>query len=287
MDRVYVSTTAFPSRDVSAILESCRAEGIAGLELSATAAVDEGTPTQLMHERTTGMRFLVHNYFPPPAVPFVLNLAADDAETRTRSVEHCRTALALGARLHAPFYSVHAGFAARLSPSHLGQPLADAPRIPRRVAYANFVECVAGLCDVAGGLGLRLLIENNVVAPFNLVDGRNELLLLADADEIVGFCRDVAHPALRLLMDVGHLKVSARALGFDAAGCIKRTAPWIEAFHLSDNDGTHDDNRPFDREAWFLPLLADLQPAAVVVEVNDLSPSGRRQCCEIAAEALH
>lgn len=53
---------------------------------------------------------------------------------------------------------------------------------------------------------------------------------------------------------------------------IESVAPYVEAFHLSDNDGQKDQNRPFDETAWFCPVLRDFSNLPCVIEVYSLSP---------------
>lgn len=276
----YISTSAFGAASLPDVFERCAEEGFDGIELSGNVTLENGWREALRATRGSGTRILLHNYFPPPHEPFVLNLASDQPQTRERSLEHCREALRLSAEVGAPFFSVHAGFAARLKPSDLGRPFASSEPIPLDLALRLFDEAVTELCDLAAELGLRLLVENNVVAAFNLVSGRNDLLLLATPKEMQAFCERVAHPALGLLIDVGHLNVSANVLGFDRTAWVDTLAGWVGAFHLSENDGTRDDNRPFDASAWFLPLLSAVPHAARVVEVSDAGAGQRRSCWE-------
>ncbi len=124
--------------------------------------------------------------------------------------------------------------------------------MPRDAAYSTFRESVTELLAHAKNLGVGFYIENNVVAPFNAPDGRNSMLLLCEPEELIEFYNDIDDPAFGYLMDVGHLNVSAKTMGFDRASAMDRLTPYIRAFHLSDNDGLADTNHPFNEDAWFL-----------------------------------
>ena len=280
--RIYFSTGAFASRKLPQILDDCLAEEIDKLELSGGVVFDPEFQRRVLHLRPS-IRFLVHNYFPPPKRPFVLNLASDEHDALEQSIEHCKNALLLSNTLEAPFYSVHSAFAARLRPEHLGSRILDAPPIPRQKAYQTFVSSVHELCKFASKLGIGLLVENNVVAPFNLVDGRNDLLLMATADEMLEFHADVGHDALGFLIDVGHVNVTARTLGFDRVSFIDRVAPFVRAFHLSENNGEEDENKPISSDAWFLPAIAAQPEATMVIEAYNLDANQRRSCRDIIA----
>jgi sugar phosphate isomerase/epimerase len=200
-------------------------------------------------------QWLVHNYFPAPAEPFVLNLAAQHAPTLRRSREFAAAAIRLAAAAGAPFYSVHCGFLAEFGPGTLGHPLRYDEICDYERGYATFVESLRLLLATAAAAGIRLLIEPNVVAPFNLVDGRNLLLMLATPPEFHRLRADVPDPRLGVLLDLGHLRVTAATLGFDRLEFIEAVAPAVGAFHLHDNDGTADQHRPIAPESWTLAVL--------------------------------
>jgi sugar phosphate isomerase/epimerase len=215
-----------------------------------------------------GRPFVIHNYFPAPPDPFVLNLAARSPIIRQRSTVLVREALGLSARLGAPFYSVHAGFRADLSADSLGRDLQWSSLIPRDEALAIYRSSVEEAAREGSMLGVRLLVEPNVIEPRNLVGGRNELLLLVEAAEIVEFLQGFEHADVGLLLDVGHLNVSARTLGFDREQFVESVAPWIGAFHVHDNDGTADQHRTVESGSWIFDVLQDrrFRELPVVVE---------------------
>ena len=52
----------------------------------------------------------VHNYFPPPKNPFVINLASDNKEILNKSITHIKKSILLVKKLGGDTYSFHAGF---------------------------------------------------------------------------------------------------------------------------------------------------------------------------------
>ena len=58
-----------------------------------------------------------------------------------------------------------------------------------------------------------------------------------------------------LLLDVGHLKVSAKTEGFSAKKAMIKLKPFIKGYHLSENNGLSDTNEPFSDNAWFFDHL--------------------------------
>lgn len=281
---IYASSGAFLSRELAPLLDEAAAAGVRQIELSSGVAWGPDNLDVVRRNRHR-FRFLVHNYFPPPEQPFVLNLASSDPEIWARSLEHCRGAMDLAHELESDLFTVHAGFAIEPKVAELGRPInGEAGDI--EVAYGIFRDSVGELVAYGEGRGVRLAIENNVVAPFNLRQGRNAFLLMATAGEIDRLARDIPSPRLGFLIDSGHLNVSARTLGFDREDFLRSVGPRVFGWHLSDNDGTADSNRPFGRDAWFLPWVAKIPGEMVVIEAYRLAPHQLEGCIAAVAAAV-
>ena len=234
-------------------------------------------------------RWLVHNYFPAPTRPFVLNLASQDIVTLERSREFCRQAIRLSADLGAPFYSVHCGFLAELEPRSLGRKVQYSEIWDYEAGYATFRSSLELLILEARTLGIRLLIEPNVVAPINLVDGHNLLFMLAEPREFARLLADVPDDYLGVLLDLGHLKVTAKTLGFEPAAFIEAAAPAVGAFHLHDNDGTNDQHQPVSADSWTFEIIRQPRFAGrpVVNEAKFESVPAMAAHCEMINQLLN
>lgn len=226
-------------------------------------------------------RWLVHNYFPAPTQPFVLNLASQNPVTLRRSLDFCAHAIALSSDLGASFYSVHCGFLAEFDPSSLGRQLNYSEICDYERGYATFRTSLQMLLTEARAAGIRLLIEPNVVAPINLIDGRNLLLMLAEPFEFTRLMSDIPDEHLGVLLDLGHLKVTATTLGFAITDFIEAVASSIGAFHLHDNDGTADQHRPVNSGSWALDVIQQFRfrGLPVVNEAKFDRPAGLVEHC--------
>ena len=267
---IYASTAAVSShfRTLPELLESLTCLGINGIELGwSPPLAGLALPAGLGR---FSARFLVHNYFPAPVQPFVLNLASQNAATLQRSRDFCTAALRLSTALGAPFYSVHCGFLAELDRVSLGGTLTFAEICDYERGYTTFAESLSLLLAEAKTAGLGLLVEPNVVAPPNLVEGRNALLMMAEPRELVRLLGDFNSSPLGVLLDLGHLKVTATTLGFRPAEFIEAVAPAIGGFHLHDNDGTSDQHQPVRPGSWTLDVLRQprFHELPVVVEAK-------------------
>jgi sugar phosphate isomerase/epimerase len=267
----YVSTGCFRTRSLDDIVFLALQHGLCGIELSSGLVPFDLDAVLPRLEPLAPC--IVHNYFPPPAKPFVLNLAAADEATRQESLALCRRAIDHSAAFGAPFYSVHSGFVATLNPEQLGRPEAQA-EIARDVDDAAYERAFDRCCESAAYLGaharaagVRLLFENNVLAG----NPHSRHLLMVRYEEFERFFAAVNDPTLGVLVDVGHLRVSARTCGFSESEFCLRLAHRIEAFHLSENDGYADQNLPVRPDSWFWPVVRQFPDAVCVLEAYGLS----------------
>ncbi|TKS60315.1 MAG: hypothetical protein EWM72_01457 [Nitrospira sp.] len=281
----YVSSGAFKTKSITEVVSCCLRYGFTHVECGSGMAWAPDLLAPIRQTASHQISYLVHNYFPPHENPFVLNLATNDELILTRSLQHCRVAIDLSAELGAPFFSVHAGFAFKANPEQLGGDLTGTTLFPLEKAHEIFVESLKTLCQYAMHKCVKLVVENNVIARFNLISGKNRLGLCATAEDILRTYADVGSSNLGFLVDVGHLKVTAEALGFDMHKFLDTVGPYIVAFHLSDNDGLSDQNLPFDERAWFIPRLAEFPHAVMVLEAYNLEPTQIHDNCRVIVQA--
>ena len=81
-ESVFVSTSCFAANDLSKTLNLAETVGLRNLELGICTNASNAPIRELLRtaQRQRGFSFLIHNYFPPPAEDFVLNLASPDQE---------------------------------------------------------------------------------------------------------------------------------------------------------------------------------------------------------------
>jgi len=213
----------------------------------------------------------VHNYFPPPEVPFVLNLASLDDSIRQRSVDHCINGLKLAKISGSGIFSAHAGFCVDVDPEDLGQPFPRNLPYHRADSLSIFYESLEQILKQADVYEVDFCIENNVVASFNLSDDGNNPFLCAHAEEISTVIETLNHKRLFLLLDTGHLKVSAKTLKFNLKESVAKLQKYTRIIHHSDNDGKLDTNMKISSDYWFLPYLNDFSDSHHILEVKSLS----------------
>ena len=228
------------------------AEGVSEIELSG----GEFEPDwRQVVDSFPNVNFAIHNYFPPPLEPFVLNLASRNEQILRRSREFCLQGLQLSNALGQSYYTFHAGFRFDPAPESLGQELVgDLSQNSPWESESNFVESIEILLEAAKPLGTTLLVENNVITMQNAERWGRECLMWTHSAEILEFLTSRSFDGLGLLLDVGHLKVSSKTLGLDFEKELETLAGIAQGLHLHSNDGFVDSHGApiFNRNTWNL-----------------------------------
>ena len=249
--KVFVSTGSFCARPIEAVRQLLN-DGVCSMELS--GGIPHEGLEQSVEQLAESVTFQLHNYFPPAAPPFVFNLASPIEATRQRTIGSMRRALELSARIGAERYSVHAGFLVDPPVSFLGASWRSLARSEVGQAQEIFIESVLELRAFASSIGIGLLIENNVLTSGTRDQCGNDVLLMATGEQIIAVMERLPDD-VGLLMDVAHLKVTAKTLGLDPLKELDLVSAYITGYHLSDNDGFSDANGPVTSNSWFWSAL--------------------------------
>ena len=253
---LFLSTAAFgSSRNLETVLAAYYAIGIDAIEFG---AVHEYTSdiARLLKTYPDAI-FIIHNNFPPPPNPFIFNLASGDVTIRQCSIIQCKKAIDLAVLIQAPLCSFHMGF--RVDPPKLGMPFPTTGIATYDEAYKRFVASFTDVVNYSAQKGILIAIENNVLAKFNLIDGKNKLLIGCEAWEFENLFQDVPGDNWGILLDLGHLNVTANTLGFDKCNFISRVQDRVLGVHFHENDGQIDLHLKLNEGSWMFSVLNDSQ----------------------------
>ena len=195
----------------------------------------------------------IHNYFPPPKKSFVLNLSSKDPTIVKKSINLVKKNILYSRKINSKFYSFHAGFRVDPKPKELGKKFKVKKILSKKEAEEIFLSRLIKLDKIAKKNNVKLLIENNVINKKNLKTFKTNPLLLTTPNEILNFFKKLKYYNLDigLLLDVAHLKVSSKTLGFNLQKAHRDLSKIITAYHLSDNNGYEDSNQKFTKKSWF------------------------------------
>ncbi len=264
---VFVSTGGFrdiPSNAVSRL----SSEGITNIELSG----GEQEPDLNLDSLRPGIKFQLHNYFPPADPPFVYNLASLDQKIVKRTFDCLSRSIALSAELGASRFSFHAGFLVDPPLSYLGNTWSSLELADVGTATRIFVDAVRDLAQVAKEHKMELLVENNVLTEETQTECGPDVLLMASHAQIVEVMEKLPS-GVGLLMDVGHLNVSAHTMNFSRIDALLDLTEITRGYHLSENNGRSDANDALTPTSWFWTYLGNDIPFATleVSPCNDIA----------------
>lgn len=272
---IWVSSGAFGTADILEICRKGKELNIINIELSSGLFCDLKTQKDLIKKVQQGQNnFLIHNYFPAPKIPFVLNIACLNKDQTVKTINFAKRAIDLSFKFGAPFYSIHAGFAASLTHDVLGNAAKwrEILVLPEQIdkSYEVMIETTQELSEYARAKNISLLIENNVLSPLSKKENQSSPILLNHYSELKRFIKDVDRKNVKLLLDFGHAKVSAQAHKIDPNEYVEQLSDYISCFHLSDNNGVIDSNEVIHEDTWFLKHLSAFKEKEMVLEIYNL-----------------
>lgn len=264
---IFISSNCL-SPGVRETVDLLLSHGITNIELGSSQEYDEGIENYLAS--LTEARFIIHNYFPAPRHPFILNLASGDREIRQKSLAQAKKSIKLCHRLHSDLFSVHAGFITdpAFGVSHFDFSAVNG-KADYETAFCNFTEAIGELLDYAVPLDVKVAVENNVC-----LRGFDEHLLLTRTSEFERLFAEIPSTNLGINLDLGHLNVSAKSLSFERHEFIETIKEKVFSVHLHDNDALTDSHQPLGEDSWIMPLLGEEnidEQAPLVLEMHNLT----------------
>ena len=251
---IYISTSCVKHNRIKDSVEELATNGFQNIELSGGTERYENFENDLLElKEKYNLNYRCHNYFPPPEKPFVLNLASLNDETFQMSFDHLKEAIALSNRLGAKKFAFHAGFFIDIKLHEIGKKLSRDDLFNEQESIERFCNAYKEIKKQADNVSVSLFIENNVFSKTNAetYQGENPFMMTSFREyqslkEKIDF---------NLLLDVAHLKVSARTLELNWELEFENMIKVSSYIHVSDNDGLHDLNNELSKNSRLLSLL--------------------------------
>lgn len=267
---IYVSSTCSQKLFINEAVKSLAEYGFRNIELSGGTQYYPNFLDDLGELKDKyNLNYRLHNYFPPPQKPFVLNLATTNDINLNKSKEMIKQAIAISKLYNSNQLGIHAGF--RISPKveELGKTIEMKDVDPYRESLNKFIVEFKEMYHWGEENGVTLFLENNVFSAKNALAFKGENpFFLTGLDEYLEMKKLFNFP---LLLDVAHLKVSCvtrqRNFEHDLVELLAQT----QYIHLSDNDGTCDSNQAFSEKSDFYEILkgSDMTKKTFTIEVYD------------------
>lgn len=245
---IYVSTLCLSREyDLPTTLDIYSKLGITNVELGLCKGYKD---LNIIKEHN--FKYIVHNYFPPPEEPIVINLASQDTQICEESIIQIKKSIDFCANSSINFFSFHTGF--RIDPDINFK--FNPYNIPEyETSFNTFKESVAEIADYAETSGVKVAIENNALSEYNLINGENKLLLMCELWEFERLINEIKSANLGILLDIGHLKLTSNLLKYDANEFINKLKDKIFAVHVHENNGRVDEHRCTKEGDWSFAIL--------------------------------
>lgn len=256
---IYISTSFAPLHSaVTDVLTSLAQCGITSVELGSTHCYEPDLVSRL---KQFEIQYIVHNYFPPSAESFIVNIASTSTLIRTRSLRHAMDSISFCRQIGASLYTVHPGFMFDPSEESESTENYDFIFFKPRVDYTSedyyntcfdlFIDSARLLCRHAQREGVRLAVESQG----SVLNANN--LFLQHPDDFERLMTAFAPTELGINLNLGHLNLASQAFGFDREAFIRQISDYIAAFEISHNDGQKDDHGPLVKEGWYWKVIRD------------------------------
>jgi len=266
MTKIYCSTGG-AKKSALEVAEIFVSQSIYNIELSG-GTYDEDTTNKIFKLKNQGVDIILHNYFPVPESSFVLNLASLNSEIVEKTMQFYKNSITLSRKIDSHIYAVHSGFLVDPKVNELGKNFTKYGVANRTFATEVFYENISILSTFAQKNDVQLYVENNVISVPNFEKYEKDIFLMTNFEDFRDFNRHFSNE-VKILLDIGHLKVSCQALGLDKIRQLILSNNLISGYHLHDNRGLTDDHLIFELEqAWFLnQLKSDVD--FITLEIHD------------------
>ena len=249
---IFVSSAALKNNSIAKVSKKFENAGIKNIEFS--GGLYEEDVLKKLKKLQKKQNILIHNYFPRPKKDFVLNLATANKFILKKTEAFIKKSILLCSKLNIKYYSFHAGFLIDPKIRMLGKKIKKTSIQNRDESLKRFILRTNKLARFAKKHNVELLIENNVLSKKNYLVFKNNPLLMTSYQEMIKIMKNTPNN-VNLLIDVGHLKVSAKTLKFNMKNTLSKVNKWVKGYHLSENNGLEDSNNFFKSNSWFLKIL--------------------------------
>jgi len=266
---IFISSHFSNNSNIIESIKSLSSNGFNNIELTGGTNYFNGLEDELIkikYERN--LIFILHNYFPPPPRHFVFNLASLDKEINDASIEHAKRAIELSRNLNSYKIAFHAGFYIHINSNELGKKIKNKVLYNKDEAIDQFVHSLSKIQKFAGQ-DFKIYIENNVVSENNIISFKGKVpAMLTDYQSYLDLKEKID---FNILLDIGHLKVSAKSLGLNFEEQFSKLVQLTDYIHISDNNSLEDQNKPIEYNSSLYKLIEDgiIKNKIVTLEIYD------------------
>ena len=263
---IYVSTACINEKKLNENLKIFNKLNIKNIELTGNISFEKNYKKILKYFKINHkFNFLIHNYFPIPKKPFMLNLGTENTYLNKKSVDNCLKAIDLCNQLKIKKFSVHAPFLVNFKTSEAGKKIKER-KISNKSKILKIFKKNFTLLKKYIDNDVKLYVENNVLSKENFINfGKKNPLMLTSFKDFDDMRQELN---FKPLLDVGHLKVSSKTLGLNFIEEFDNFSKYTDFIQVSDNNGLKDQNYKLKKNGIIFNKLKTLKGKQITYSIE-------------------
>ncbi len=264
---IYVSSACIKKNRISAIIKQLAEHGVKNIELSGGTDYYDGLINDLETLKNIyHLNYVCHAYFPPPKVPFVVNLASCNDKIYRQSIKHYTQCVEMMKYLQINVLSIHAGFLVEIHTNEIGKKLSGCTIYDEKKAYERFCMAYEYIAKLCAENNISLYLENNVLSAENYQEFHNQnYMMMTDFTSVLKMKDQLT---FSLLLDLGHLYVSCKTLGLDYSEECQKLKKYMKWIHISENNGIRDEHKALVKNSEILKAFYKLYHSSIHVTLE-------------------
>jgi sugar phosphate isomerase/epimerase len=254
---IFISSACSNEKKIDQVLEFFLKNKYNKIELTGNLTYNKNYLKILkFYQKKYNFKYLIHNYFPIPKIPFMLNLGSSNKDIQKKSLNNAIKAIKVCHELSIKKISFHAPFLIDFNFKQAGKRITQFEIMEKKKVIQLLKKNLKFLNSIAGNK-IKIYLENNVISKINYNSfGRKNFFLFTDSQSFKDLRNEIS---FRPLIDMGHLKVSSKTLGLNFENEFLDLQKHTDYFHLSDNNGDEDSNKAISKNSNILKLLKNIQ----------------------------
>lgn len=263
---IYVSSACLSEKNLNQNLKLFNELNVKNIELTGNILYEKNYKKILKDYKSKHkFNFLIHNYFPIPKKPFMLNLGTENSYLNRKSVDNCLKSIELCNELKLKKFSVHAPFLVNFKTSEAGKKIKER-KISNKSKILKIFKKNFNLLKKYVDYDLKLYVENNVLSKENFLNfNKQNPLMLTSFKDYDDMRQEVNFMPL---LDTGHLKVSCKTLKLDFTKEFKNFAKYTDFIQVSDNNSLSDQNKKIKYGSLIYKLLKTLKNKKITYSIE-------------------
>lgn len=263
---IYVSTACLSEKNLKQNLKLFNKLNVKNIELTGNILYEKNYKKILQNYKFKyKFNFLIHNYFPIPKKPFMLNLGTENSYLNRKSVDNCLKSIEICNELKIKKFSVHAPFLVNFKTSEAGKKIKER-KISNKSKILKIFKKNFNLLKKYVDYDLKLYVENNVLSKENFLNfNKQNPLMLTSFKDYDDMRQEVNFMPL---LDTGHLKVSCKTLKLDFTKEFKNFAKYTDFIQVSDNNSLSDQNKKIKYGSLIYKLLKTLKNKKITYSIE-------------------